>query len=63
MIASRLDTPVVPIRLDGVDRVLHPKWKFPKPGTVRIAFGAPMRLRGDDYAALAQQVEQAVRAL
>ena len=63
MIASRLDVPVVPVRLDGVDRVLHPKWRFPRPGRVRVAFGAPMKLRGDDYAALAQQVEQKVRAL
>jgi long-chain acyl-CoA synthetase len=63
MIASRLDVPVVPVRLDGVDRVLHPTWRFPARGRVRVAFGAPMRLRGDDYAALAAQVEQAVRKL
>ena len=29
------------------------RWRGP--GRVRVAFGAPMRLRGDDYAALAQQ--------
>ncbi len=63
MIASRLDVPVVPVRLDGVDRVLHPTWKFPARGSVRVAFGAPLRLRGDDYAALARQVEDAVKAL
>jgi long-chain acyl-CoA synthetase len=63
MIASRLDVPVVPVRLDGVDRVLHTTWRFPRPGRVRVAFGAPMRLRGDDYAALARQVEDSVRAL
>ncbi len=63
MIGSRLDVPVVPVRLDGVDRVLHPTWRFPMPGRVRVAFGAPMRLRGDDYAALAQKVELAVRSL
>ena len=63
MIASRLDVPVVPVRLDGVDRVLHPKWKFPRRGPVRVAFGAPMRLQGEDYAALAKRVEEAVRAL
>jgi 1-acyl-sn-glycerol-3-phosphate acyltransferase len=63
MIASRLDVPVVPVRLDGVDRVLHPTWKMARPGRVRVAFGAPLRLRGDDYAALARQVENAVKAL
>ena len=63
MIASRLDVPVVPVRLDGVDRVLHPTWKMAKPGRVRVAFGAPLRLRGDDYAALAAEVEASVREL
>jgi hypothetical protein len=36
---------------------------FVRPGRVRVAFGAPLRLRGDDYAALAAQVETAVRDL
>jgi long-chain acyl-CoA synthetase len=63
MIGSRLDVPVVPVRLDGADRVLHPTWKMARPGRVRVAFGAPLRLRGDDYAALARQVEDAVRRL
>jgi hypothetical protein len=34
-----------------------------KPGRVRVAFGAPMRLSGDDYEALAKKVEEAVKAL
>ena len=63
MIASRLNVEVVPVRLDGLDRVLHPKMKFPKRGPVRVAFGAPMRLTGDDYEALAKQIEDAVKAL
>jgi hypothetical protein len=33
------------------------------PGPVRVAFGAPLRLTGDDYAALARKVEDAVRSL
>ncbi len=63
MIGARLDLPVIPVRLDGVDRVLGVGSSFVRPGRVRVAFGAPLRLRGDDYAALAQQVEDAVRAL
>jgi long-chain acyl-CoA synthetase len=63
MIASRLAVPVVPVRIDGLDRVLHQTWKMARPGRVRVAFGAPMRLTGDDYEALAQQVEDAVRRL
>jgi long-chain acyl-CoA synthetase len=63
MIGARLDVAVVPVRIEGADRVLHPTWRMARPGPVRVAFGAPLRLRGDDYAALARQVEQAVRAL
>jgi long-chain acyl-CoA synthetase len=63
MMASRLDLPVIPVRLEGLDRVLHPRWKMAKPGPVTVSFGVPLRLRGNDYAALARQVEDAVRAL
>jgi len=63
MIASRLGVPVVPVRLDGLDRVLAPDWKMARPGRVRVAFGPPMSLGGDEYAALAAQVEDAVRRL
>jgi long-chain acyl-CoA synthetase len=63
MIAARLDIPVVPVKIEGADRVLHPRARMAKPGRIRVAFGAPLRLRGDDYAALAQRVEDAVRRL
>jgi long-chain acyl-CoA synthetase len=63
MIASRLQLPVVPVRLEGVDQVLHPSWRMARPGRCSVTFGAPMRLSGDDYGALATQVEEAVRRL
>ena len=63
MIGSRLELPVIPVRVDGVHEILHVKDKMARPGRVRVAFGTPMRLHGDDYAALARDVEQAVRAL
>ncbi len=52
MIAARLGVPVVPVRLDGLDRILHHTWKFPVRGPARVTFGAPMSLKGNDYAAL-----------
>jgi long-chain acyl-CoA synthetase len=60
MIGARLDVPVVPVRIIGLDKVLHPKWKWPKRGPVVIKFGTPLRLEGDDYSALAAQVHEAV---
>jgi long-chain acyl-CoA synthetase len=63
MIASRLEIPVVPVRLEGLDRILHQTWSFPRRGRARVTFGAPMLLTGNDYAAVAGKVEAAVRAL
>lgn len=63
MMASRLKVPVVPIRLRGVNRVLHPDWRMARPGFVRMTIGEPMVLEGDDYAALARRVEERIRAM
>ena len=63
MIASRLDLPVVPIKLEDVDTLMPVGSSFVRPGRIRVAFGAPLHLRGDDHAALAARVEEAVRNL
>jgi long-chain acyl-CoA synthetase len=63
MIASRLEVRVVPVRIEGLEKVLHHTWRMARPGRVRVAFGQPMRLTGSDYEALARQVEGAVRGL
>jgi long-chain acyl-CoA synthetase len=63
MIASKLEIPVIPVRIDGLHRVLHSTWKMAKMGRVSITFGPPLHLKGADYLALAKQVEDAVRKL
>ncbi len=63
MLASRMRAPVVPIRIDGVDRVLPVGARSARPGPVRVAFGAPIRFDGDDYAAIARRIEEAVKRL
>ncbi len=63
MIAARLGVRVVPVRLEGLDRILHHTWKAPVRGSARIAFGPPIWLKGKDYARLAVQVEEAVKRL
>jgi long-chain acyl-CoA synthetase len=63
MIAARLGVPVIPVRLDGLERVLPRHARFPTRATARCAFGAPILLTGNDYAALAARVEAAVRSL
>jgi 1-acyl-sn-glycerol-3-phosphate acyltransferase len=54
---------VVPVRIDGVDRVLPVGARWARPGRVRVAFGDPIRAEGDDFAAIARRIEDAVRAL
>jgi long-chain acyl-CoA synthetase len=63
LIAGRLGVPVVPIRLRGVEKILHRHARWPQSGRVEIVFGAPLLLEGEDYAALAKRVEEAVGAL
>jgi len=63
MLASRLSVPVVPIRIEGLERVLHKSWRMARPGRVCVFIGKPLHLEGDDYAALAHQVEEALRSL
>jgi 1-acyl-sn-glycerol-3-phosphate acyltransferase len=63
MIGSRLDLPVIPVRIDGADAVLPTGSSVIRRATVRVAFGPALHLHGDDYAALAARVEAAVRAL
>jgi long-chain acyl-CoA synthetase len=63
MIAARLEVPVIPVRLEGLERILHQSWKFPRRGPARVTFGAPMSLKGHDYPAMAAQIEAAVASL
>ena len=63
LLGARLRLPVIPVRLEGVDRVLHHTWHWPRRGDVRVTFGAPLVLEGDDYAGLARQVHDGVIAL
>jgi 1-acyl-sn-glycerol-3-phosphate acyltransferase len=63
MLASRLKAPVVPVRLEHLEQVLHKDAKFATPGRARVKFGSPMRFEGDDYVAAARRIEEAVRAL
>jgi long-chain acyl-CoA synthetase len=63
MLTSRLGIPVIPVRLNGFERVLHKTAKMASAGRTSIRFGPPLKLEGDDYAALSLKVEEAVKAL
>ncbi|GIW47307.1 MAG: AMP-binding protein [Deltaproteobacteria bacterium] len=63
MIASSLKIPIVPIYLEGIHRVLHRRWWFPRPGYVRVVFGSPIYPTAKNPAAIAREVEEAVKRL
>lgn len=63
MIASRLNIPVVPVRLRGSNHVLRPGARMARPGRVTVTIGEPLRLEGEDYLALTQLLEERIRAL
>ena len=63
MLASRLRVPVIPVRLENLEKVLHKDAKMATPGRARVKFGPALYPEGDDYAALAAKIEAAVRAL
>lgn len=63
LMASRLSLPIVPVRVRGLDKVLHRTARHATPGPVRITFGAPFRLPPGDWRTLASQVQDAVEHL
>ena len=63
MMASKLNVPVIPVRLEGLEKILHQSARMATFGRATVKFGKPLHLTGDDYAALAKQAEAAVREL
>ncbi|HEX5430955.1 MAG TPA: lysophospholipid acyltransferase family protein, partial [Bryobacteraceae bacterium] len=63
MLASHARVPVVPVRIQGLERVLNRDARWPSHGRVKVSFGAPLTLQGTGYSAEAKRLEQAVRAL
>jgi long-chain acyl-CoA synthetase len=63
MLAAKLRIPVVPMRLEGLERVLHKSAQFATPGKARVKFGPSLTFSGGDYAEIAKEIEEAVRRL
>ncbi len=64
LLATKLDVPVVPVRIDGLYAVRMADKSHARPGTVRVSIGAPMRFDGSANAdEVTREIEQRVRAL
>lgn len=63
-LSLRCSVPVVPVHIDGTDRILPKGRTLPRPGAVTVTFGSPLRPQeGEDARRFARRIEAAVAAL
>jgi 1-acyl-sn-glycerol-3-phosphate acyltransferase len=63
-LSSRCQVPVVPLHIEGTDRILRKGAKVPKPANVRVTYGDPLRpADGESAARFAERIERAVATL
>ncbi len=63
MLAAQTRVQVVPVRLEGLEKVFNREAHWPSHGRVKVTFGAPLTIEGDDYTAETKRLEDAVRGL
>lgn len=63
MLASQVHVPVVPVRIEGLEKIFGRDAHWPSHGRVKVIFGAPLKMEGDDYTAATKELEDAVRGL
>lgn len=63
VIVKELGIPVVPIKIEGTERVLPPKASFPKRGKVTVKFGDPLRFTVEEPREIVEKTRQAVAEL
>lgn len=63
-LARRHDLPVVPVHIDGTQRVLPPGVRWPRPATIRLRAGEPLRVRPEESVGdFTRRLRAAVEAL
>lgn len=63
-LSSRCGVPVVPIHIEGTDKILRKGKKLPNPANVRVTYGTPLRpVDGESAARFAERIERAVAEL
>lgn len=63
-LSSRCGVPVVPIHIEGTDKILRKGKKLPNPANVRVTYGTPLRpVQGESAARYAERIEAAVAEL
>lgn len=60
IIVQELGIPVVPVRIDGLEKVLPRGARWPKPGRVTVTFGAPLTFHGEEPSEILARSRQAL---
>jgi long-chain acyl-CoA synthetase len=64
LLATSVEAPVVPVRIDGLFELKQRRQYFARPGRVSVTFGEPRRFApGEDAAVIAQQLAARVASL
>lgn len=64
LLATRLNLPVIPMRIDGLFGLKQKKQRFSKPGTVQVHIGEPVRFEStDDPEEIAKRLQGIVEKL
>ena len=64
LLASELNIPIVPIKLDGLFELKKRKQYFVRPGTVSVTFGVPIEFtRAHSPTEITSELEQAIHRL
>jgi long-chain acyl-CoA synthetase len=64
LLATRLDVPVIPMRIDGLFELAKAEKKFARPGRIRVSVGEPMRFDSHaDPEEIARTLEKCVASL
>ena len=64
LLASKLNLPVVPLRIDGLFELKQAGKIMAPPGAIRVSIGAPIRFNPDtDPSSIARELEARVSSL
>jgi long-chain acyl-CoA synthetase len=63
LLASELNVPVIPIKLQGLFELKQKRELFPRPGTVSVTFGEPIRFSNQTAEEIRRELERRVREL
>ena len=63
MLAAQLEVPVIPVRIEGINKIWPEGRRIPRVGRAHVTFGPAMQFNGSDYEEIARQIEDAVKAL